>query len=88
MTINKNQQGIMKQTEPVPENLASDNTSRAANQRKRRRGLGLLVIGVLVGGVGYTVWQNGHGASEETDNAYVQGPIVQVTPQLPGTVVK
>ena len=78
----------MQKTESVPENSANDNTSRAVSQRKRRRGLGLLAVGVLVAGVGYTLWQNGHGASEVTDNAYVQGPIVQVTPQLPGTVVE
>ncbi len=78
----------MKQTEPVPENSANDTTSRVANHRKRRHGLGLLVIGVLVAGVGYTVWKNGHGASEKADNAYVHGPIFRVTPQLPGTVVE
>ncbi len=88
MTVNKNQQDIMQKTESVPENSANDNTSRAVSQRKRRRGLGLLSVGVLVAGVGYTLWQNGHSASEVTDNAYVQGPIVQVTPQLPGTVVE
>lgn len=47
------------------------------------------MVVVLLGGVGYAAWDYlGAPSSETTDNAYVQGPIVQVTPQLPGTVIE
>ncbi len=63
--------------------------AQQARKRKRRRGLGTLMVVVLLGGVGYVVWQYvGAPSSQTTDNAYVQGPVVQVTPQLPGTVVE
>ena len=55
---------------------------------QRRRALSLIAGLVLLGGVGYAVYhwlalRN----SEATDNAYVQGNLVQITPQVAGTVV-
>ncbi|ASJ74711.1 HlyD family efflux transporter periplasmic adaptor subunit [Granulosicoccus antarcticus] len=79
----------MNQTESAPDHSENDTSSRADSQRKRKHGLGILLGVVVLGAAGYSVWHHfGASASEETDNAYVQGPIVQVTPQLPGTVVE
>ncbi len=55
---------------------------------RRRRALGLITVLVLLAGLGYGVWYwltQRH--SEATDNAYVQGNQVQITPQVAGTVV-
>jgi len=57
--------------------------------RGRRRGvLVFLFLVFLAAGVGWAVWWQLVGRwYESTDNAYVAGHIVQVTPQIAGTVV-
>jgi len=57
--------------------------------RGRRRGVLLFLFGVFVAaGVSWAVWWQLVGRwYEATDNAYVAGHIVQVTPQIAGTVV-
>jgi len=56
--------------------------------RKRRIGLVLVVLVVLLAGVGYALWWTLIGQHYvATDNAYVQGHIVQITPQIAGTVL-
>ena len=54
----------------------------------RRKRLALLVIVALIGGVAwgaYDLLVASH--QEDTDNAYVQGNIIQITPQVGGTVM-
>jgi membrane fusion protein, multidrug efflux system len=55
---------------------------------KRKIALGLLAVAVLLAGLGYGLYYwlvLSH--YESTDNAYVQGNVVQLTPQVAGTVV-
>ncbi len=54
----------------------------------RRLGLRLIALAVLLGGVAWGAWhwfESRH--VQTTDNAYVAGNVVQITPQLAGTVV-
>ena len=54
----------------------------------RRRALGLIATVVVLVGLGWGAWHWLAGRhSETTDNAYVQGNVVQITPQVAGTVV-
>ena len=66
---------------------ALPNALKSANGRRRQllTGAGLLV---LAAALGYgTYWALVLRHHESTDNAYVQGNLVQVTPQVAGTVV-
>ena len=55
---------------------------------RRRRALSVVMVVFLLIGIGWIAWwyfeSPGH---ETTDNAYVGGDLVEVTPQVPGTVV-
>ena len=54
----------------------------------RRRGLTLIASAVLIGGLAWGGWHWLHGRHHQnTDNAYVAGNVVQITPQMGGTVV-
>ncbi|MBK6006141.1 HlyD family efflux transporter periplasmic adaptor subunit [Ramlibacter ginsenosidimutans] len=56
---------------------------------KRKKALVLLAVGVAVVGVAWGAWEwlvASH--YEDTDNAYVQGNVVQITPQIGGTVME
>jgi membrane fusion protein, multidrug efflux system len=56
---------------------------------KRKKALVLLAVGVAVIGVAWGAWEwlvASH--YEDTDNAYVQGNVVQITPQIGGTVME
>ncbi|KAB2897090.1 MAG: HlyD family efflux transporter periplasmic adaptor subunit [Burkholderiaceae bacterium] len=54
----------------------------------RRRGLTLIATAVALGGLGWGGWHWLHARHyETTDNAYVAGNVVQITPQVGGTVV-
>lgn len=56
--------------------------------RTRRRGLALVAVAVALAGIGYGTWYAMVGRHfETTDNAYVQGNVVQITPQVGGTVL-
>ncbi|MGZ5181812.1 MAG: efflux RND transporter periplasmic adaptor subunit [Ramlibacter sp.] len=60
----------------------------ADRKSKRKKGLTFLAVGVLVAGAAwgaYEVLVASH--YESTDNAYVQGNVVQITPQIGGTVL-
>jgi membrane fusion protein (multidrug efflux system) len=60
----------------------------ARQKRKRRRWLALVAAVFVVAGIGYGVyWATVLRYSESTDDAYVGGNIVQITPQISGTVV-
>ena len=54
----------------------------------RRRGLGLIVLVVLLAGLGWGTWHWFFSRHQmNTDNAYVAGNVVQITPQVAGTVI-
>ena len=56
--------------------------------KTRRRGLTVIAAVVLIGGIGWGTWHWMAGRHyESTDNAYVAGNVVQITPQMGGTVV-
>jgi len=68
--------------------LAADNA--APQPQKNRRGflLRLLGVAVILAAAGWTAWYFLDGRwYEGTDDAYVNGYVVQVTPHVPGTVV-
>jgi membrane fusion protein (multidrug efflux system) len=71
---------------PSP-NMAAPNT---AAPKKNPRGLLLRLLGivVLLAAIGWALWYFLDGRwYEGTDDAYVNGNVVQITPQVPGTVV-
>ncbi|WKB55351.1 HlyD family efflux transporter periplasmic adaptor subunit [Eleftheria terrae] len=60
----------------------------ATRKARRKKSLTLIAAAVLLVGGGYTAWHLLFaGQSETTDNAYVQGHVVQITPQVGGTVL-
>jgi len=65
----------------------SDNNNAEPNNA-RRRGLTVIAAVVVLTGAGWGVyhWMNGR-YLQNTDNAYVAGNVVQITPQVSGTVV-
>ena len=66
----------------------AEQTKPTRNPRKRRLLLlGLLLI-VVLGVIGVWAWYEMYGRwSESTDDAYVNGNVVEITPQVTGTVV-
>ncbi|MEW5835697.1 MAG: efflux RND transporter periplasmic adaptor subunit [Pseudomonadota bacterium] len=74
-----------------PNTQTADNPATApAKPANNRRGLllRLLLVVIVLAAIGWTVWYFLDGRwYEDTDDAYVNGNIVQITPQLPGTVV-
>lgn len=63
-------------------------TDTTPSNPARRRGLIGLAALVLFGGIAYGAWVYAVGRHyESTDNAYVQGNLVQITPQVGGTVL-
>jgi membrane fusion protein (multidrug efflux system) len=67
----------------------SDKVSRyAASNPRRRIGLIALASVVLLAGLGWGVYDYLVASHyESTDNAYVQGNVIQITPQIGGTVM-
>ena len=54
----------------------------------RKRGLSLILLLVVLAGIGWSVWHWLYSRHQmNTDNAYVAGNVVQITPQVGGTVV-
>jgi membrane fusion protein (multidrug efflux system) len=71
----------MSEQQPNMPSLQGKNT-------KRRKALTVLVAVVVVGGLGWGAYEwlvASH--YEDTDNAYVQGNVIQITPQVGGTVM-
>jgi membrane fusion protein (multidrug efflux system) len=69
--------------------LAADNTA-VVQPPKSRRGFLLRLLGavVVLGAIGWGLWYFFDGRwYEGTDDAYVNGNVVQITPQVPGSVV-
>jgi membrane fusion protein (multidrug efflux system) len=73
--------------DPKNDAPAAPVTPEAGNP-KRKKALGAVVALVAVAGVAYgAYWALVLNHFESTDNAYVQGNVVQLTPQVGGTVV-
>ena len=63
------------------------NAHTAQMTARRRKGLTLIAIAVGVAAIAWGGWHWLHGRHHQnTDNAYVAGNVVQITPQLGGTV--
>jgi len=74
---------------PNPANGNGSTESTPPNGSRRRLLLRLLVVVVLVAVIAYGVWYFSIGRwYEGTDDAYVSGNIVQISPQVVGTVVR
>lgn len=70
--------------------MSSPNTEVAATTQRgrRRRLLSLLTILLVAAAIAWAAWYWLHGRwFEHTEDAYVQGNVVQITPQTAGTVV-
>jgi len=69
---------------PAPAGAAAP----AARPAPRRKALAAIATVVVLGGAGYAAyWALALNHVESTDNAYVQGNVVQITSQVAGTVV-
>ncbi|WP_271009508.1 efflux RND transporter periplasmic adaptor subunit [Paucibacter sp. B51] len=61
--------------------------SKPETNPKRKKALTVLTLAVLAGGIGYSVFETMVGRRyEQTDNAYVNANVVQITPLVAGTV--
>jgi membrane fusion protein (multidrug efflux system) len=63
-------------------------TTPPANGKRRRVMLIIATVFIVLGGGLGLNWLLVSRFYEETDNAYVQGNVVQITPQIVGTVAK
>ncbi|AVO59963.1 MULTISPECIES: efflux RND transporter periplasmic adaptor subunit [Pseudomonas] len=69
-------------------NNAPENTPDAANPHKRKVMLLGLVALIVLGGLGVFAWYELYGRwNQGTDDAYVNGNVVEITPLVTGTVV-
>ncbi len=67
---------------------ATASDRRPPGNPARRKALAWVTAAVLLAGLGYAAyWALVLNHYESTDNAYVQGDLVQITPQVAGTVV-
>ncbi|MEJ8855455.1 efflux RND transporter periplasmic adaptor subunit [Variovorax robiniae] len=67
---------------------AAEPAATPAPNGKRRRALTALAVAVVIAGGAWTAYEwlvASH--YEDTDNAYVQGNVIQITPQISGTVM-
>lgn len=70
------------------ETTQSEQTQDSGNPRKRKVMLLALALLVILSGLGVWAWHELYGRwSESTDDAYVNGNVVEITPQVTGTVV-
>src|SRR6476619_7564926 len=68
--------------------MSTQNINTPATQSRRWRWLGGVLGAVLAVGLGYTLyWAQVLRYHQTTDDAYVSGNVVQITPQISGTVV-
>ena len=66
----------------------TQHTEDAGNTRKRKLWLGALALLVVLAVVGVWAWHELYGRwTESTDDAYVNGNVVEITPLVTGTVV-
>ncbi|MCJ8202813.1 HlyD family efflux transporter periplasmic adaptor subunit [Pseudomonas sp. RGM2987] len=67
---------------------SSENPQDSSNPRKRKVMLLVLALIVILGGLAVWGWHELYGRwNESTDDAYVNGNVVEITPQVTGTVV-
>ena len=67
---------------------APANATPAGNPPARRKGLTVIAAAVAIAAMAWGGWHWAHGRNfQTTDNAYAAGNVVQITPQLGGTVV-
>ncbi|WP_166362768.1 HlyD family efflux transporter periplasmic adaptor subunit [Pseudomonas akapageensis] len=67
---------------------STETTEDAGNQRKRKVWLLALLVLVVLLGAGVLAWHELYGRwNESTDDAYVNGNVVEITPLVTGTVV-
>jgi membrane fusion protein (multidrug efflux system) len=75
-------------TPAAPTNTAPENAQDTSNPRKRQVMLVALAILVVLAGVGVWGYHELYGRwNESTDDAYVNGNVVEITPLVTGTVV-
>jgi len=68
--------------------MTTENTPSGTADGKRKRGLTLLALACLLAALAYAIyWFLVARFAVDTDNAYVQGNVVQITPQVGGTIV-
>ena len=68
--------------------MSTDNAKPSSNRNRRWRLLGIASGVFLLVGLGYTLyWAQVLRYHQSTDDAYVNGNVVQITPQISGTVV-
>lgn len=68
--------------------LSSFSASSKAGNPKRKKALTILLLVVVVAGLGLAAYEYFVASHyESTDNAYVQGNVIQITPQISGTVL-
>jgi membrane fusion protein, multidrug efflux system len=73
---------------PSPTSNPPPSAPPRRNNGARRIGLAVLLLLVLVAGIGYAFYWFGHARYfESTDDAYVNGDVVQVSSEQPGTVL-
>lgn len=76
------------ETTPPSISNASDNAPDTSNPRKRKVMLVVLAIVVILAGIGVWGYHQFYGRwNESTDDAYVNGNVVEITPLVTGTVV-
>lgn len=69
-------------------NATADTTTPPQGNPARKKALAAVAAVVIAAGLGYAAyWALVLNHYETTDNAYVQGNVVQITPQVAGTVV-
>ncbi|MFZ3321419.1 MAG: HlyD family efflux transporter periplasmic adaptor subunit [Usitatibacter sp.] len=68
--------------------VTENNTPKANGNGKRKKMIAGVLAVFLVAGIGYGAWWILVGSHREfTDNAYVDGNVIQLTPQVAGTIV-
>ena len=71
----------------IPNDNDTDGNGKRPNGKRRKLVAGVLGV-FIVAGLAYGAWYVLVGSKEEsTDNAYVDGNVVQITPQVAGTVI-
>ena len=76
------------QTPAAPAPVSAPANATPAGNPKRRKALTAIASAVVVAGLGWAVYEYLVASHyEDTDNAYVQGNVIQITPQVGGTVM-